>query len=267
MDDAKGLDGGSAALLAEAVSVCESEDIRRPERIQTFGCLITSDHDGRIVGVSANAPLMLRREAPLGASLAALLGGDEVGVQHLLAFASTTQEPALLSSDVTPGDLCTRFEVLAHASRSGAIFEFIPLEPDRLLSTLPPPKDADDIFRQCLARAERVRALTGYDRVMVYRFHQDFTGEVIAEVRRPELVPYLGLRYPATDIPSQARALYLENRLRIIPNVYAPTSELISSKSVDLSMARLRAVSPYHIEYLQNMQVAATLTITPRRGT
>src|SRR3989339_1551007 len=82
-----------------------------------------------------------------------------------------------------------------------------------------------DAFRQ--RAAERVRLLTGYDRVMVYRFRHDDAGEVIAEARADDLEPYLGLRYPASDIPPQARALYLRNRLRVIPDAgYVPVPVL-----------------------------------------
>src|SRR5690606_6961327 len=81
--------------------------------------------------------------------------------------------------------------------------------------------DDDADFHQRVA--EQVRLLIGYDRVMVYRFRHDDSGEVVAESRDPALPPYLGLRYPASDIPPQARRLYLRNRIRVIPDArYAP---------------------------------------------
>jgi len=113
--------------------------------------------------------------------------------------------------------------------------------------------------------ADVAAAWFGYDRVMVYRFHQDWSGEVIAEVRQPELPPLVGLRYPASDIPPQARQLYLTVPVRVIADVGAvpvpliPPAHAVSTAPVDLSHCRLRSVSPYHIEYLRNMDVAATL--------
>ncbi|MBB5209559.1 GAF domain-containing protein [Chiayiivirga flava] len=117
--------------------------------------------------------------------------------------------------------------------------------------------------------AERVAAafksLLGYDRVMVYRFDRDWHGEVIAEVREPQLEPYLGLHYPATDIPAQARALYLRNRVRAIADIGYRAAALVpvldphTGQPTDLSDVSLRSVSPVHIEYLSNMGVTATL--------
>lgn len=115
--------------------------------------------------------------------------------------------------------------------------------------------------------AAQVRQLTGYDRVMLYRFRHDGAGEVIAEARAADLEPYLGLRYPASDIPPQARALYLRNRLRVIPDVdYAPVPVLPATgadgRALDLSQHALRSVSPVHLEYLRNMGVGASMSIS-----
>jgi light-regulated signal transduction histidine kinase (bacteriophytochrome) len=120
-----------------------------------------------------------------------------------------------------------------------------------------------DLFRLSARAAEQMRLLTCYDRIMIYRFHPDWTGEVIAEVRRPSMTPYLGLRYPATDIPSQARALYVETRVRQIADVRAPVVSLTApDPRLDLTHAVLRSASPYHLEYLKNMGVGATLTVS-----
>jgi light-regulated signal transduction histidine kinase (bacteriophytochrome) len=115
--------------------------------------------------------------------------------------------------------------------------------------------------------ASTVRDLTGYDRVMVYRFRADDAGEVIAEARADDMEPFLGLRYPASDIPPQARALYRLNRLRVIPDVdYVPAPILPPRHNggavLDLSYHALRSVSPVHLEYLRNMGVAASMSIS-----
>ena len=111
--------------------------------------------------------------------------------------------------------------------------------------------------------ADACAAIAGYTRVMIYQFHEDWSGQVIAENRQPEAEPYLGLRYPASDIPSQARQLYTVNLLRVVVDTHStPIPILADSRSprIDLTYSILRSVSPYHIEYLRNMQVTATLT-------
>lgn len=115
--------------------------------------------------------------------------------------------------------------------------------------------------------ATNVRELTGYDRVMVYRFRPDDAGEVIAEARADDMEPFLGLRYPASDIPPQARSLYRLNRLRVIPDVdYVPAPILparhAAGAALDLSYLALRSVSPVHLEYLRNMGVSASMSIS-----
>ncbi|BAZ26573.1 multi-sensor signal transduction histidine kinase [Kalymmatonema gypsitolerans NIES-4073] len=113
-----------------------------------------------------------------------------------------------------------------------------------------------------------VQKITGFDRVMVYEFDHVGAGSVVAEVKRDDLSPYLGLHYPATDLPEQVRELYKRNLLRFIPNLNAQPVELVSvenpethSTSVDLSLSVLRSAHPCCVEYHQNMDVAAILVI------
>ena len=115
--------------------------------------------------------------------------------------------------------------------------------------------------------ARQLKALLGFDRVMVYRFHSDDTGEVFAEAREMRLESFFGLHYPASDIPPQARKLYLTNILRIISDVADPTVAIAPAVSpagipLDLSLGTLRSVSPIHIEYLRNMGVTASMSIS-----
>ena len=120
----------------------------------------------------------------------------------------------------------------------------------------------------CHRVAARIRTITGFDRVMVYRFLKDDSGSVIAEDRREDLVPYFGLRYPASDIPAQARRLYLLNTLRLKADVNARSAALIpavnplTGSTPDMTYCVLRSMSPIHVEYLRNMGVAATLSIS-----
>jgi light-regulated signal transduction histidine kinase (bacteriophytochrome) len=115
--------------------------------------------------------------------------------------------------------------------------------------------------------ARQMNILTGFDRVMVYRFHPDGSGEVIAEVAAAGLEPFLGLHYPASDIPQQARILYQRNWLRIIADIKSRPAQLTASPThspalLDLSMSVLRSVSPIHIEYLQNIGVGASMSVS-----
>jgi chemotaxis family two-component system sensor kinase Cph1 len=120
----------------------------------------------------------------------------------------------------------------------------------------------------CDMVAKGTREITGYDRVMIYRFDKDYNGEVFAESVRDDLEPFFGLHYPHTDIPVQARELYMQNLLRLIVDInYTPVplytvDDGNDSKNLNLSLSILRSTSPIHVQYLQNMGVGATLTIS-----
>ncbi len=128
--------------------------------------------------------------------------------------------------------------------------------------------DTPDLQAYCQLAAERVRSVAGYDRVMVYRFMPDDSGWVYAEARHDDLNPFLDLHYPASDIPKQARALYLTSWLRLITEVdYTPAPLLPAlnprtGMALDMSYATLRDVSPIHREYLRNMGVDASMSIS-----
>lgn len=116
--------------------------------------------------------------------------------------------------------------------------------------------------------AQAVRELTGFDRVMVYRYDRDYNGEVVAERKNAELNSFLGLHYPASDIPAQARAMYEKSWLRLISDVdytpapLVPAMDPATGAPLDLTHATLRSVSPIHIEYLKNMGVRASMSIS-----
>ena len=162
-----------------------------------------------------------------------------------------------------------------HLIKDGVILE---MEPQQKTSRLTPLNLYDHLQQAILELrqsnnvldiAQRlvqiVTNLTGFDRVMVYQFMEDEHGVVIAEAKQPHLESYLGIHYPAFDIPEPSRRLFLRNWIRMIPDVAAIPVELtppLPDHPLDLSNTTLRGVSPYHIEYLQNMGVAATMTIS-----
>ena len=126
----------------------------------------------------------------------------------------------------------------------------------------------ESVEELCQVVTQELCSLTGYDRIMVYQFDEEWNGAVIAEHCVEGLEPYLGLHYPASDIPAQARAMFLLNGLRVIPDAQYqpvplfPTAHPGTGQPLDLSRAHLRSVSPIHLEYLRNMGVGASLTIS-----
>ena len=129
-------------------------------------------------------------------------------------------------------------------------------------------QSAKNLKDLCQVTVEEVRQISGFDRVMVYQFDPEGNGAVIAEDKAEKLSPFLGLNYPSSDIPKQARQLYSLNWLRLIPDInYKPVpivsgQNAVTTQPRDLSFSVLRSVSPIHIEYLQNMGVAASMSIS-----
>lgn len=129
-------------------------------------------------------------------------------------------------------------------------------------------RSATDLEDLLTRLAQQVKRVTALDRVMVYRFDADWHGEVVAQAREPEMEPFLGLHYPASDIPAQARELYRTNLVRYIADVgYVPVpvqpgADPVNGEPLDMSHSVLRSVFPMHLQYLQNMGVGSTLTIS-----
>jgi chemotaxis family two-component system sensor kinase Cph1 len=260
--------------IAVDLTSCDREPIHTPGSIQPFGALLVVSDPGLVVlEASANTENILGI-APgdlLGAPLSRWLSADSL-VQLMGALAVKYLErnlPLALSLGDRP------FEATLHRQHGELLLDIEPasVEPDLSVQAfysqtrraLDAMRAAPDLGALCAAAAEEVTRLTGYDRVMIYRFHPDGHGEVVAEQRNENLEAFLGLHYPASDIPQQARVLYLRNWLRLLPDVnYAPVP-LLSAKvrpPLDLSDSALRSFSPIHLEYLRNMGVTATMTIS-----
>lgn len=126
--------------------------------------------------------------------------------------------------------------------------------------------ESESVNDMCQQAALLVKHLFDYDRIMIYKFDEEWNGEVVAEVKEPELDSWLGLHYPATDIPKPAREIFMKQGVRIISDVNYRASPInpeispVTGRPLDISTSELRAVSPIHIEYLQNMKVGASLT-------
>jgi chemotaxis family two-component system sensor kinase Cph1 len=125
-----------------------------------------------------------------------------------------------------------------------------------------------DLRDFCQIIVHEVRKVTGFDRVMLYKFDDDGHGEVVAEEKLDDMEPYLGLHYPESDIPKPARKMFLFNWIRVIPDAQAepvalyPANNPLTQQPVDLTLSILRSPFPCHLEYLHNMGVGASLTIS-----
>jgi light-regulated signal transduction histidine kinase (bacteriophytochrome)/CheY-like chemotaxis protein len=258
------------------MTLCDLEPIARLERIQSFGFLLALSRDWVISRASANLEQMLGIDhgAALGDALDSWVDRESLHDirNRMLGLSLSGGVERIYGVSLVKGR--TPFDIAVHYAGDFIVFEG---EPAGLDSR----RDAASLVRTMVARlnaqpllddfhrdaARQVRALTGFDRVMIYRFLADGAGEVIAEVTKDGVDSFLGLHYPASDIPVQARALYLKNSFRIIADVSAATIPLISAgarkpEPLDLSLAITRAVSTVHIEYLRNMGVAASLSIS-----
>ncbi|MEB0093031.1 HWE histidine kinase domain-containing protein [Pseudomonas sp. CCI4.2] len=252
---------------------CDREPIHRLARVQTFGFLIGVSHDWLITHVSANLSnfLPFSAESVIGKPL-----GDIVPLPTLHALrnglqfmASADSVERVFGEPLLPDQL---FDFAIHYSGSSIVIEAEPAATVHRADSAPTLRAMimrlqrpGDLLTLCKEAVRQIRALTGYDRVMVYRFEQDGTGEVIAEKAATGMTAFLGLRYPAGDIPQQARALYVRNSLRIIADVSDWGAIILQdpvNPTLDLSLSVLRSVSPVHLEYLSNMGVAASLSIS-----
>lgn len=123
----------------------------------------------------------------------------------------------------------------------------------------------EESFEQVLVDVSReVKNLIGFDRVMIYQFLEDGSGKVVAEEKKADLESYMDLHFPESDIPKQARALYVINKTRLIADVYSEDSKVFSvaDEVLDMTHCKTRAVSPMHIEYLKNMGVKSSFSVS-----
>ena len=271
----------SGREIALDLTSCEREPIHIPGGVQPFGALIAISSDWVVSAASENV------EAVIGLPHAGLVGtplnrhltpdaAKAIGARFQnLGFPDAVER--IFSLDLL-GRGAT-FDVALHVSGKQIVVEIEPTV------EAPTSQDAAQIkplierlsraattTQLCADAARQLRALTGFDRVMVYRFDETYSGEVIAEAKRSDKEPFLNLRYPASDIPKQARALYLRNLLRIISDTEAEPVPITppldpENRPLDLSMSTLRATSPIHHEYLRNMGVRASMSISIlRRG-
>ncbi|NEW96477.1 ATP-binding protein [Rhodopseudomonas sp. BR0G17] len=272
---------GSVARQPD-LSTCDDEPIHIPGAIQPHGLLLALAADMTVVAASDNLP-----------ELTGLAIGDLIGRSAADIFDSETHNRLTIAL-AEPGAAVGAPIAVGFSVRKGGDFVgswhrhdqlvFLELEPPQLDVAEPQAffrrtnsairrlQAAETLETACAAAAQEVREITGFDRVMIYRFAPDFSGEVIAENRCAEVESYLGLHFPASDIPAQARRLYTINPVRIIPDInyrpvpVTPSLNPITGRSIDLSFAILRSVSPVHLEYMRNIGMHGTMSISILRG-
>ena len=253
---------------------CDREPIQIPGAIQPHGVLLALREPALEVSqVSENVARLLGFpvEQVLGAPLAALIDAESAAAVSAALSGDRWQE-------VNPLRISARgklFDGIVHRHQGAAILELEPLEAPReqgdhhpLRRALIGLQRAETFSGLCDVVVQEVRQITGFERVVLYRFDDDGHGTVEAEDKEASLDPYLGLRYPASDIPQQARQLYLQNWLRIIPEARYTPARLVpllrpqTGAPLDLSFSVLRSVSPIHLEYMANMGVRAAMSIS-----
>lgn len=261
---------------------CDREPIHIPGKIQAHGFLVAVNGNGIICYISENIAnflpvnarqllnknlaeleaLLLQDEAPGFLSQLLQLGRHAKGFDNL--------NPYLISMDQA------QFNLILSKSGAYYLLEFEPamgateLDIQKIIGRSVTEMLAGKQLKYLLDNAAlQIKNLIGYDRIMIYKFLDDGHGEVIAEVKNDDLEPFLGLHYPATDIPKQARELYKLNLTRIITDVNTDASPILTlaedgqnAEPLDLTCSALRAVSPVHIQYLKNMGVASSFSIS-----
>ena len=265
-----------AARQPVDLTACDREPIHIVGRVQPHGFLLALDLETlAIVQASANAPA----EATVGKSLDAAYPHLAIIVRRHLDEAGPQAGAAYLRTVTLTADAARlTYEVAAHRVEDLVVLELEEVDAAAMgvgLDVLTPRlrafverlHTAHGIEDLCQLVAEDIRHLTGLDRALVYRFDRDWHGTVLAEDGNGALPSYLDLRFPASDIPAQARELYRRNRLRIIPDAgYAPVpirpAATPSGRPLDLSQSVLRSVSPVHVEYMRNMGTMASMSVS-----
>lgn len=266
----------------ELLANCADEPIRFPGAIQPHGLLLTLTEPAlQIIQVSANVETLLARapESLIGQPLHSLIGAEHTAQVLQALEQATFSEAAPLRFELNG----TEFEGLLHRHQGVLILELeihvknfqprnvagVNTHLGRMLQRLQAATTLQALYD---ISVKEIQAMTGYDRVLIYRFEEEGHGQVIAEASDPSMEVFNGLFFPASDIPEQARELYRTNWLRIIPNADYQPVPLVpklrpdTQTPLDLSFATLRSVSPIHCQYMKNMGVLSSMSISLLKG-
>ena len=269
---------GYEKVLDEALRNCESEPIRTPGSIQPHGVLLGIDPASfEIILASENVAEYLgcTSGGVLGSDLGSVVGGSLRERIERFVGDNDLSRPCWFVAPIDRDGAGLLAEASLHRRGPILVLELEWADPAGIEASIELSSwikrfsheagEAGPLVEFFQRVVTEVSELGGYDHTMVYRFHPDDHGEVIAESVRPDLAPYLGLHFPATDIPRQARELYLHSRVRVLVDVRAkrvPLCEpggLSTVGQLDMTFCQLRSFSPVHLEYLDNMGVQASL--------
>lgn len=261
--------------LKEALDYCAQEPIHIPGSIQPHGMLVAISDEGVIQHISANALHFIGAEPNecLGKDITTYI--DQSLVDILKNVRNHSALEPIQSIIVTLRE--RNYDAVAHRSGDVTIIELEPIVADHKQKTtyydqlrnyaigMHKAKSLHEVFDHV---TQSIRHITDFDRVKLYRFDHDWHGEVVSEARADYMPSYKGLHFPASDIPEQARKLYMQNYLRLISNTQykpvpiVPTLHPDAQSPLDLSLSMLRSVSPVHIQYLENIDVKASMSIS-----
>lgn len=260
------------------LTACEREPIHRLGAVQPHGVLLALKPPAfEIVAMSANGSALFGvtvQELTGRALREALPALADLATPVLLAAVAAEKSALHLRSvELTSNGRPVRFDAVAHVSDGFYILELEEAveekseHPGSMLQTrmgafVSQLESALSIDALCAATAREARLISGFDRALVYRFDDEWNGAVVAEDRNETLPSYLSLRFPASDIPAQARELYRRNRIRIIPDASYTPVPIEPAGSLDLSYSVLRSVSPVHVEYMRNMGTMASMSVS-----
>jgi light-regulated signal transduction histidine kinase (bacteriophytochrome) len=267
----------SSAAETVDLSNCDREPIHLIGSVQSFGLLLVVSSDAWVIMRASRSTMDWLGRPPqdvIGHPLRTIFADEAIHAMRTQLHGAIMGDMVGRLFDVEITDGGPRCDLAVHMADNSIIIECEPSISDGsdntglmvrgMIARLQQAHDLRAFYRMA---ARELRAMTEFDRVMVYRFDQDGSGEVIAESARGDLESYLGLRYPASDIPRQARILYERNWLRLIADVNAAPSRIeppldAAGQPLDLSRSVLRSVSPIHVEYLRNMGVSASMSVS-----
>jgi diguanylate cyclase (GGDEF)-like protein/PAS domain S-box-containing protein len=256
------------------LSLCDEEPIHIPETIQPHGALLVLDENNVIVRVSENINEIVKLDLlnSIGQHLNSVLGEFYASKIELTKFQLFSRK--LHSIQIRTFIEQSIYTSSVYLSNQYCVIELIPdlikrksYEKDfqRIINQLVAIKQKKNINDKLQGFADLIKSISQLNRVMIYQFDDHNNGEVLSESKEDSMESLVGLHYPASDIPPQARELYLKNTVRVLADVhYTPTpltepgNDNLDDK-LDMSMGVLRSVSPYHIQYLKNMGVRATI--------
>jgi PAS domain S-box-containing protein len=262
------------------LSNCELEPIHLIGSIQPHGFLLAiRENDLTIQHVSANTEVLLGRpyHGLIGKRLEELVGDGSCRQIADACRSNNLEAISPLTINVVDAPSVKIFQATLHRSDGQVILEAEPFSSaanestslaHELTSAFPELFSAAEIPDLLAATAREVQRITDFDRVLIYRFDEKWDGTVVAEHRRDFMCSYMNQKFPASDIPKQARELYVKNRIRMLVDVHAvpapimPQLDTKTNSPLDLSFSILRSMSQFHVEYLKNMDVSASTSIS-----